>query len=38
MGQKILPIRNDAGLDVDYEWQMPQAEYWLQKNFSDKVK
>ena len=31
MGQKIYPIRQKAGLDVDYAWQMPQAEYWLKK-------
>jgi hypothetical protein len=29
MGQKIYPIRNEGGLDVDYGYQMPQAEYWL---------
>ncbi len=32
MGQKIYPIQNEAGCDVDYEWQMPQVEYWLKKN------
>jgi hypothetical protein len=30
MGQKIYPIKNVAGLDIDYAWQMPQAAYWLQ--------
>jgi hypothetical protein len=29
MGQSIYPIKNHAGLDVDYAWQIPQAEYWL---------
>jgi Cytidylyltransferase len=29
MGQKIYPIKNDGGLDIDYGYQMPQAEYWL---------
>jgi CMP-N-acetylneuraminic acid synthetase len=29
MGQNIYPIKNEGGLDVDYAWQMPQAEYWL---------
>jgi hypothetical protein len=38
MGQKILPIRNEGGLDIDYEYQMPQAEFWIRKNFPDKVK
>ncbi len=31
MGQKIFPIHNEAGLDVDYEWQIPQVEWWLKK-------
>ena len=29
MGQRIHPIKNVAGLDVDYPWQMPQVEFWL---------
>jgi len=29
MGQKILPIYNEAGLDVDYEWQIGQVEWWI---------
>lgn len=32
MGQKIYPIKQWGGLDVDYEWQIPQVEYWLRKN------
>lgn len=32
MGQKIYPIRNEGGLDVDYDYQMPQVEFWLKKN------
>lgn len=32
MGKKISPILNIGGLDVDYSWQVPQAEYWLRKN------
>jgi CMP-N-acetylneuraminic acid synthetase len=32
MGHKIYPIKNVAGLDVDYEWQIPQAEYWISTN------
>lgn len=31
MGQKIYPLRQWGGLDVDYEWQIPQVEYWLKK-------
>ncbi|MFA5147185.1 MAG: cytidylyltransferase [Candidatus Omnitrophota bacterium] len=29
MGQKIYPLKQWGGLDVDYEWQIPQAEAWL---------
>lgn len=29
MGQRIYPLRQWGGLDVDYEWQLPQAEFWL---------
>jgi len=32
MGQKIYPIKNEGGLDVDYGYQVPQAEYWLKAN------
>jgi len=32
MGQKIYPLKQEAGLDVDFEWQIPQVEYWLRKN------
>lgn len=35
MGQRIHPIRNVGGLDVDYEWQMPQAEFWLRAHRAD---
>jgi hypothetical protein len=31
MGQKILPIYNEAGLDVDYEWQLGQVNWWLNR-------
>lgn len=34
MGQKIYPLKQWGGLDVDYEWQMPQVEYWLKKNLN----
>ena len=30
MGQHIYPIDNWGGLDVDYEWQLPQAIFWLE--------
>lgn len=29
MGRNILPISSDAGFDLDYEWQVPLAEWWL---------
>jgi len=29
MGQSIYPLKQWGGLDVDYEWQVPQVEYWL---------
>lgn len=32
MGKKIYPLENEAGLDIDYEWQCGQAEWWLKNN------
>jgi len=32
MGQKIYPLKQWGGLDVDEEWQIPQVEYWLKKH------
>lgn len=32
MGQKILPVIQEGGCDVDYEWQLGQTEYWIKKN------
>ena len=32
MGQSIYPIKNEAGLDVDFAYQLPQAEYWIQQH------
>jgi hypothetical protein len=38
MGRKIYPLKQWGGLDVDYDWQMPQIEFWLRKNgFSEEV-
>ena len=31
MGQKIYGIKQEGGLDVDYDFQMPQIEFWLKK-------
>lgn len=32
MGQRIYPIKNEAGLDVDFAYQVSQAEYWIQQH------
>jgi hypothetical protein len=32
MGQKILPVRQWGGLDVDYPWQIPLVEFWLREH------
>jgi hypothetical protein len=36
MGNKIYPLKQWGGLDVDFEWQIPQVEYWLRKHGFDK--
>jgi CMP-N-acetylneuraminic acid synthetase len=36
MGRHVHPLEQWGGLDVDYEWQMPQVEFWLkQHGFSE---
>jgi len=35
MGQKIYPLKQEAGLDVDYEWQIGQVDYWLKRWYDD---
>ncbi len=30
LGQRIHPLTQWGGLDADFEWQIPQIEYWLQ--------
>ena len=32
LGQKIYPLKNWGGLDADFEWQIPQLEFWLKAN------
>ena len=32
MGSRIYPLKQWGGLDLDYEWQVPQVEYWIKKN------
>ncbi len=29
MGRRIYPVKQWGGLDVDFEWQIPQVEFWL---------
>lgn len=29
MGKKIFPLKQEAGLDVDYKWQISQVKEWL---------
>lgn len=29
MGRRIYPLKQWGGLDVDFEWQIPQVEFWL---------
>ena len=36
MGNKIYPIKQELGLDVDYEWQIPQVEKWINNNIENK--
>ena len=31
-GNKILPIRNWGGLDMDYAWQIGMVEFWLREH------
>ena len=31
MGKRIYPLQQEAGCDVDYEWQIPIVEWWLKK-------
>ncbi len=31
MGQKIWPIEQEAGCDIDYEWQVPGVEWWIKE-------
>ncbi len=32
MGRRIYPLKQTAGCDVDFEWQIPGVEYWLRQN------
>ena len=35
MGKKIYPLKQEAGCDVDYEWQIPVVEWWIKKYAAD---
>lgn len=32
MGQKIYPLKQWGGCDIDYHWQVPGVEYWLKEH------
>lgn len=32
MGQRIYPLKQWGGCDVDYEWQLPAVEHWLRNH------
>lgn len=32
MGQRIHPLKQWGGCDIDYEWQLPGVEFWLEKH------
>jgi hypothetical protein len=36
MGQKIYPLKQWGGCDVDYPWQIPQVEYWIREYRKDR--
>ena len=31
MGQRIYPLKQWGGCDIDYAWQVPGVEYWLRE-------
>jgi CMP-N-acetylneuraminic acid synthetase len=32
IGTEVCPLKNWGGLDIDFEWQVPQARYWLREH------
>lgn len=39
MGRKIYPLKQEFGLDIDADWQIPVTEYWLGKyGIVDKIR
>jgi hypothetical protein len=37
MGQRIYPLKQWGGCDVDYEWQIPLVEFWLKRHSADQA-
>lgn len=37
MGRRIAPLKQWGGCDVDYEWQVPLAEFWLRQHGFDET-
>jgi len=38
MGQRIYPLKQWGGCDIDYEWQVPGVEYWLkERGFTERT-
>ncbi len=35
MGNKIKPIYQEFGCDIDYLWQVPMVEKWVKENYKD---
>ena len=35
MGKNIYPLKQEAGLDLDYDWQFGQAEWWINNNIGE---
>ncbi|MBF0587628.1 MAG: cytidylyltransferase [Magnetococcales bacterium] len=38
MGQRIHPIRQEGGFDIDYAWQLPGIEWWIDTHFKKNKK
>ena len=32
IGKKVYPLKQWGGIDIDYEWQVGQARYWLEQH------
>jgi hypothetical protein len=32
MGKKIVPIKQEGGLDIDYEYEIPYVEGWIRSH------